>query len=78
MKSPNCQIKNLTKFSRYTVVYTDIWYMYLQAQHKDKLIALCVEGTGDISEFQYLLNQPGVEPNLYDKVNCDDGINLCV
>ena len=29
---------------------------------------LCSSGTGDISEFQYLLSQPGLDTNIYDKV----------
>ena len=29
---------------------------------------VCDKGIGDVSELSYLLSQPGVDPNIYDKV----------
>ena len=39
-----------------------------QAEREEKLLALCIENVGDVSEFMLLLSQPGVDPNIYDNV----------
>ena len=39
-----------------------------QAEYEERLLLLCSSGTGDISEFQYLLSQPGLDTNIFDKV----------
>ena len=41
-----------------------------QAEYEERLLFLCSSGTGDISEFQYLLSQPGLDTNIYNKVRC--------
>ena len=40
----------------------------LQAECERRLLVLCVKNIGDINEFLFLLSQPGVDPNIYDKV----------
>ena len=40
----------------------------LQAECERRLLVLCVENVGDVKEFMFLLSQPGVDPNICDKV----------
>ena len=39
-----------------------------QAECERRLLVLCLKNTGNVSEFMFLLSQPGVDPNIYDKV----------
>ena len=41
----------------------------MQDEYEMRLLALCEAGTGDENEALYLLNQPEVDPNVYDEVN---------
>ena len=39
-----------------------------QVKCERRLIQLCVDNVGDVSEFSHLLSQPGVDPNIRDQV----------
>ena len=41
----------------------------MQGEYETSLLTLCEEGTGDENEVVYLLNQPEVNPNVYDEVS---------
>ena len=52
----------------HVIEYSCLCSLSFQAECEEKLLVLFIENVGDVSKFMFLLSQPGVDPNIYDKV----------